>query len=78
MCRDSQDTARQKRLECLGIRFLRFDDLDVKFRMDDVLKTIDEWIGRYSHTPSAFRQKDGGQAGHPSRHRGNPHTEGNR
>ncbi len=58
--RDSQDTARQKQLEYLGIRFLRFDDLDVKFRMDDVLKTIDEWIGQNSHTPSA-------SSGHPSR-----------
>ncbi len=32
------DEMRQQRLEHLGIRFLRFKDLDVKFRMDEVLK----------------------------------------
>ncbi len=43
------DAKRQKRLEQIGIRFLRFDDLDVKFRMDDVLQTIREWIRRHAH-----------------------------
>ncbi|MFN0158775.1 MAG: endonuclease domain-containing protein [Bacteroidota bacterium] len=38
------DEQRQKRLETLGIRFLRFDDLNVKFQMEKVLETIRQWI----------------------------------
>lgn len=38
------DEKRQKKLESLGVRFLRFDDLDVKFNMEGVLKIINEWI----------------------------------
>ena len=45
--REKEDTERQQRLEQLGIRFLRFDDLDVKFRMDRVLNTIREWIRQH-------------------------------
>jgi very-short-patch-repair endonuclease len=44
MFKEEKDEKRQKRLEELGVRFLRFEDLDVKFRMDEVLKTIREWI----------------------------------
>ena len=39
-----KDAIRQKRLESLGVRFLRFDDLDVKQNMGFVLDTIQEWI----------------------------------
>ncbi len=38
------DVERQKRLETLGVRFLRFDDLDVKKEMGFVLNTILTWI----------------------------------
>ncbi len=38
------DLVRQARLESLGVRFLRFDDLDVKKDMEYVLDTIQEWI----------------------------------
>ena len=44
--KEKRDKERQQRLEKLGIRFLRFDDLDVKFQMDKVLDTIREWIIR--------------------------------
>ena len=39
-----KDEIRQKRLESLGVRFLRFDDLDVKKDMPFVLNTIHDWI----------------------------------
>ena len=39
-----QDEIRQKKLEKLGIRFLRFDDLLVKMDMESVIKTIEKWI----------------------------------
>ena len=38
------DEQRQKRLDALGIQFLRFDDLIVKTNMEGVLKTIRKWI----------------------------------
>jgi very-short-patch-repair endonuclease len=47
MFKEERDAERQRRLEALGVRFLRFDDLDVKFRMYDVLKTIREWIEQH-------------------------------
>ena len=39
-----KDEERQRRLESLGVRFLRFDDLDVKKNMPYVLNTIHDWI----------------------------------
>jgi len=41
------DFGRQKQLESLGIRFLRFYDLDVKHNMNGVLQTIEIWIEKY-------------------------------
>ena len=38
------DEIRQKRLEDLGVRFLRFDDWEVKNDMANVLRTIEYWI----------------------------------
>ena len=38
------DQIRQKRLEGLGVRFLRFDDLEVKREMGYVLNEIYHWI----------------------------------
>ena len=39
-----RDEARQRRLESLGIRFLRFDDAMVKSDLDAVVQEIDHWI----------------------------------
>ena len=39
-----QDVNRQKRLESLGVHFLRFSDVDVKNNMEGVLIKIEEWI----------------------------------
>lgn len=39
-----KDARRQTELERLGLSFLRFDDLDIKFKMDEVLKKIKDWI----------------------------------
>lgn len=44
------DKFRQKKLESLGIRFLRFDDLDLKQKMEWVLEEIRIWI-KASNTP---------------------------
>ncbi len=43
------DQVRQKKLEALGVRFLRFDDLDVKQDMKYVLNNIHAWIVENVH-----------------------------
>lgn len=40
----AEDAARQRQLECFGIRFLRFTDLEVKRDLLNVLRTIEGWI----------------------------------
>ena len=42
--KEKYDKIRQKRLESLGIRFLRFTDLDVKKNMNGVVDVIENWI----------------------------------
>ena len=41
---EEYDKQRQQKLESLGIRFLRFNDNDVYYKTDKVLKEIEEWI----------------------------------
>lgn len=38
------DLARQQKLETYGVQFLRFDDMEVKKDMNNVLRTIEIWI----------------------------------
>ncbi len=45
------DIDRQRDLEKLGIRFLRFDDIEVKKSIDNVLKVIELWIINNRPTP---------------------------
>ena len=35
------DLKRQRKLESLGVRFIRFEDIDVKRRMNDVLRALE-------------------------------------
>jgi very-short-patch-repair endonuclease len=39
-----KDEQRQNKLESLGLQFLRFDDLEVKQNIENVLIRIEEWI----------------------------------
>tara|TARA_R110001592_G_scaffold28481_1_gene104477 strand:+ start:1081 stop:1470 length:390 start_codon:yes stop_codon:yes gene_type:complete len=39
-----KDVVRQERLESLGVKFLRFEDSEVKKDMNNVLRTIEGWI----------------------------------
>ncbi len=41
------DKNRQKELESYGLTFLRFDDLEIKNDIDNVLRTIEEWINDF-------------------------------
>lgn len=42
--KEKYDKNRQKQLEDLGIRFLRFEDAEVFYNLEEVLKTIENWI----------------------------------
>jgi very-short-patch-repair endonuclease len=45
--RHIEDQKRQKDLEEKGLSFLRFDDLEVKKNMSNVLRSIQYWIEEY-------------------------------
>jgi very-short-patch-repair endonuclease len=49
--RDEEDEISQKNLEKLGIRFLRFDDIEVKKNILNVLRVIEDWIQNHEPTP---------------------------
>jgi epoxyqueuosine reductase len=51
--KEKYDSFRQQKLESLGVRFLRFDDLDVKQKIDWVREEIQAWI----NSNSSFREK---------------------
>ncbi len=44
------DEIRQRQIESLGIRFLRFDDKDIKQNMSFVLNTIHDWIEEHKNS----------------------------
>jgi very-short-patch-repair endonuclease len=50
--RYEEDDIRQKTLENLGVAFLRFDDMEVKKNMNNVLRVIADWIIKNQPTPS--------------------------
>ena len=49
--RFSQDRRRQEYLEQMGIEVLRFDDLDVKKDLSNVLSSIEGWIRKNERQP---------------------------
>mgnify|MGYP002628723135 CR=1 FL=1 len=46
---DKRDALRQKNLEKLGVRFLRFDDLYIKQNLNEVLMTLHYWIDEHKN-----------------------------
>ena len=49
--RFSEDLRRQEYLEQMGIAFLRFNDLDVKKDIANVLSSIEGWIRKNERQP---------------------------
>ncbi len=45
------DEERQSVLEKLGVHFLRFEDIEVKKNMSNVLRVIEDWIKRNEPSP---------------------------
>ena len=50
------DDERQSVLEGLGIHFLRFEDIEVKKNMTNVLRVIEDWIQKKKPTPNPSRE----------------------
>ena len=49
------DVKRQRRLEDLGIKFLRFLDSDVKVNIELVLKKIEDWIETHPNQENRYK-----------------------
>jgi len=45
----AKDAIRQKKLESLGVHFLRFHDFDVKNNISNVVNTIYDWIKEHTN-----------------------------
>jgi very-short-patch-repair endonuclease len=50
------DQERQNELEKLGVHFLRFEDIEVKKNMWNVLKVIENWIIKNKPTPGPSQE----------------------
>ena len=50
------DEERQKSLEKLGVHFLRFEDIEVKKNMSNVIRVIEDWIDRNKPTPGPSKE----------------------
>lgn len=64
--KQTEDAVRQRRLESLGVRFLRFWDCEVKDDLTGVVRRIDEWIADHSNgtqpTPAYGHPSKGGDS----------------
>jgi very-short-patch-repair endonuclease len=43
-----KDRARDKRLKQLGVTVLRFDDFELRYNLEKVIKKIEEWIDEHT------------------------------
>ncbi len=41
---EKADKKREKKLNSLGVTLLRFDDMEIVYELDEVLKKIEQWI----------------------------------
>jgi very-short-patch-repair endonuclease len=52
-----EDVKRQKKMESLGVHFLRFLDIDVKKDMNNVLREIEHWVLEHKEpTPNPSKE----------------------
>jgi len=51
-----KDEVRQLNLEKLGVNFLRFEDIDIKKNMNNVLRVIENWIQNNKPTPDPSKE----------------------
>jgi len=60
------DHIRQKRLEKLGVRFLRFEDMDIKKNIEDVVEAIELWIEEHQSELVGREPTPAPKRSHPS------------
>ncbi|MCF6268176.1 MAG: endonuclease domain-containing protein [Melioribacteraceae bacterium] len=53
---ETNDKIRQKKIEKLGVSFLRFDDFEVRYDLENVLLQIEKWITIQEHTPNPSQE----------------------
>src|SRR3972149_9238319 len=61
--KSEEDRIRQTKLESLGVKLLRFSDLDIKKNMSGVLSVIGDWIREHAnkssqHIPCVSQEKN--------------------
>ena len=61
--KSKDDQIRQKRLESLGVRFLRFFDSEVKRNMPGVLQVIEAWIDEFERRNTPLNPPSRGEWG---------------
>ena len=49
--KEEKDKKRQEEIEESGLSFLRFDDLAIKFKMEEVISEIKKWIEEHQQPP---------------------------
>jgi very-short-patch-repair endonuclease len=54
--RDEQDYIRQAKLEKLGVHFLRFEDIEVKKNISNVIRVIERWVQENKPTPTPSQE----------------------
>jgi len=45
--KEEKDMYRDKRLNALGVTILRFDDLDVRYNLDKIIKQLEAWMDEH-------------------------------
>ncbi len=45
---EARDEKKDKRLNELGVTVLRFDDMEMRYQLEKVIKNIEEWIDKNS------------------------------
>ncbi|MBL1215686.1 MAG: endonuclease domain-containing protein [Ignavibacteriae bacterium] len=45
---EKRDASRQKEIEKFGVSFIRFDDSEVFYNLDGVVKSIEDWVAKHS------------------------------
>ncbi len=60
--REERDKLKDKRLKELGVSVLRFDDLDIIYKLDKVIESIEKWIDENTRKqPTPFRRNPFGK-----------------
>lgn len=54
-----RDAIRQAKLEKLGVRFLRFDDSEVRNNLTQVVQQIESWVKEHQHNLVGRENQDG-------------------